>query len=192
MPKKDKKEKARPKKLEEASHDSAASEEVPYVETLREKFMQNHDETIMLRPEERLSLEWRQMTYRVPIVKRTCCKVKERTEKVILNDVSGYLPAGSLLVRLFRHTSLFWKRPWSRQSTKTFFFVGPRSSALFLLTNLPPNTLYLSLPPFPLAPQNRIYIFRRVSSVLAVPVRPHSSMCFPENCVPKKSPERSP
>ena len=99
MPKKDKKEKARPKKLEEASHDSAASEEVPYVETLREKFMQNHDQSIMLRPEERLSLEWRQITYRVPIVKRTCCKVKERTEKAILNDVSGYLPAGSLLVR---------------------------------------------------------------------------------------------
>lgn len=101
MPKKDKKEKARPKKLEEASQDSAASDEVPYVETLREKFMQNHDETIMLRPEERLSLEWRQLTYRVPVVKRSCCKVKEKTEKAILNDVSGFLPAGSLLVRPF-------------------------------------------------------------------------------------------
>jgi hypothetical protein len=96
MPKKDKK---RSKQVEDVSLDSDSTESRPYVEMLREKFMEHHDPTIMLRPEERLSLEWRNISYRVPIIKKSCCKVKERTEKDILKDVTGYLPAGSLLVR---------------------------------------------------------------------------------------------
>lgn len=99
MPKKDKKDVTSPEEKEEVIQAPAQTDSRPYVEILREKFMKNHDPTIMLRPEERLSLEWRQITYKVPIVKKTCCKVKEKTEKAILRNVSGYLPAGSLLVR---------------------------------------------------------------------------------------------
>jgi hypothetical protein len=99
MSKKDKKEKKRSKKVEDVSLDSDSVDSRPYVDILKEKFMGHHDPSIMLRPEERLSIEWRNITYKVPIVKRTCCKVKERTEKVILQDVSGFVPAGSLLVR---------------------------------------------------------------------------------------------
>ena len=85
--------------MEDGSLGSDASQDRPYVDILREKFMENHDPSIMLKPEDRLSLEWRNITYRVPIVKRTCCKVTEKTEKVILQDVSGFVPAGSLIVR---------------------------------------------------------------------------------------------
>lgn len=97
MPKKDKKDKSKAKHIEDVSQSSEPSDDIPYVDRLRERFMENHDPTIMLKPEERLSLEWRDITYVVPIVKRTCCKVKEKTEKAILRDVSGCIPAGSLL-----------------------------------------------------------------------------------------------
>lgn len=97
MPKKDKKDKKKSKNVEDVSLDSDSTETQPYVEMLKEKFMENHDPTIMLRPEERLSLEWRNICYKVPIVKKSCCKVTESTEKDILKGVTGYLPAGSLL-----------------------------------------------------------------------------------------------
>jgi len=99
MSKEKKKEKKRAKDVEDVSHDSDSSGSRPYVEVLKEKFMAHHDPSIMLKPEERLSIEWRNITYAVPIVKRTCCKVTEKKDKVILKDVSGLVPAGSLLVR---------------------------------------------------------------------------------------------
>lgn len=86
--------------LDAASAESGSIDSQPYVEQLREKFMKHHDPSIMLPQNERLSLEWRDITYRVPVVKRRCCKTIEKREKAILQNVSGYLPSGSLLVRI--------------------------------------------------------------------------------------------
>lgn len=99
MPKKSKKDKRVADDVEDVSLDTDSIGSRPYVDMLKEKFMEHHDPAIMLKPEERLSLEWRNITYVVPIVKRTCCKITEQTDKVILKDVSGFVPAGSLLVR---------------------------------------------------------------------------------------------
>lgn len=84
---------------ESSSPETESTDSRPYIDVLREKFLEHHDASLMLPEEERLSLEWKNITYKVPVVKKSGCKVTERTEKAILNAVSGYLPAGSLLVR---------------------------------------------------------------------------------------------
>jgi hypothetical protein len=77
----------------------ATADTRPHVEILREQWLKRHDPASVLPEDERLSLEWSNITYKVPIIKRSFGREVSRTEKTILRDVSGFVPAGSLVVR---------------------------------------------------------------------------------------------
>ena len=74
------------------------SKDASHVETLRQQFLARHDPSIMLPEDQRLSLEWKNITYKLPIIKRSFGREISRTDKTLLDNISGFLPAGSLLV----------------------------------------------------------------------------------------------
>jgi ABC-type multidrug transport system ATPase subunit len=73
------------------------SKDASHVETLRQQFLARHDPSIMLPEDQRLSLEWKNITYKLPIIKRSFGREISRTDKNLLDNISGFLPAGSLL-----------------------------------------------------------------------------------------------
>lgn len=86
MPKKHKANKTKTQTLDE---------DKTFVENLKEKFLQQADPSLMMPEEDRISIQWKKITYKVPVNKKCC---KDADEKILLKNVSGYLPSGSLLV----------------------------------------------------------------------------------------------